>query len=384
MKVPIILGGIALLVMAGIGLTLLDQPSPQENVPQDSVNAQSQVAQPVTDLRTQKVQELLDGMSDEELVGQLFFARCPDGNEAERAMEYHLGGYILFGRDFVNRTPDTLREMLAGCQAGSKIPMLLGVDEEGGTVVRASYYPQYRESRFQSPQRLYLRGGIDAIIADAQDKAGFLKDLGLNINLAPVCDVSTSKSDYIYARALGEDAETTAVYVRAVVQETQQFGIGCVLKHFPGYGNNADTHTGIAIDRRSLITFRKSDFLPFQAGIEAGAGCILVSHNIVEAMDSQNPASLSPAVHALLRQELGFSGVILTDDLSMDAIGQLDTSTHPAVRALQAGNDMLIVSDFEVAYQAVLSAMQDGVLEKEAIQQAVTRVLNWKYDLGLL
>ena len=341
-------------------------------------------AQPVPDPRVTAVQDALQSLTLAQKVGQLFFARCPDGEEAAQAANYGLGGYILFARDFENRAPDSLREMLAECQSSSPVPMLFGVDEEGGTVNRISRYKQYRESRFLSPQKLYRRGGMDAVTADAEEKAALLHGLGITVNFAPVCDVSTDPADYIYPRAFGKDAAQTSAFVSAVVRATQAGGVGCVLKHFPGYGSNTDTHTGIAVDKRPLSTFEQSDFLPFAAGIEAGAGAVLVSHNIVECMDAERPASLSPAVHRFLREQLGFDGVSLTDDLAMDAIVRYTNGASAAVTALQAGNDMLLSSDIDSQYPAVLAAVRDGTLSEIQIDSACARVLGWKYDLGLL
>ena len=157
-----------------------------------------------------------------------------------------------------------------------------------------------------------------------------------------------------------------------------------MLKHFPGYGNNVDTHTGIALDERPYETFQTSDFLPFTAGIQAGADAVLVSHNIAAAMDETLPASLSPAVHQVLREELGFDGVILTDDLAMDAVAQYAQDGSVAVLAVQAGNDMIVTTDFETQIPQVVAAVEDGVISEERIDQSVARVLAWKYDLGLL
>ena len=159
---------------------------------------------------------------------------------------------------------------------------------------------------------------------------------------------------------------------------------GMVLKHFPGYGNNADTHTGIAIDERSMDSFRQSDFLPFEAGIEAGAQSVLVSHNVVTCMDADHPASLSAEVHRVLRDALGFDGVILTDDLIMDAIRDYTGGENAAVLAVQAGNDMLTSSDFLTQYNAVLAAVRDGRIAKSAIREAAVRVIDWKMQLGLI
>ena len=164
-------------------------------------------------------------------------------------------------------------------------------------------------------------------------------------------------------------------------------GMGAVLKHFPGYGDNADTHTGIVTDERPLETFRTSDFLPFQAGIEASDGttAILVCHNIVTAMDPDRPASLSPAVYRILREELHFDGPALTDDLSMKAATQYagEQGQSPAVLAIAAGCDMVVTTDFKAQIPQVLAALEDGTLDMEAIDAALRRVLGWKYDLGL-
>lgn len=325
-----------------------------------------------------------DSLTLEQQVAQLFFARCPDVQAAELAAQYDIGGYILFGRDFENQTPDSLRETIASYQQAAATPMLIGVDEEGGTVVRVSGYPAFRAGRFQSPQALFAEGGLERIQSDTKEKDTLLSSLGINVNLAPVCDVSTSPSDFINARAFGQDAQATSDYVRTVVEQMQTDGMGMVLKHFPGYGNNVDTHTGIAQDNRPLEQFRSSDFLPFTAGIEAGAQAILVCHNIVSCMDGTLPASLSPAVHEVLRDELGFDGVIMTDDLVMQAITDYTGDADAAVLAVQAGNDMLISSDFVTQYNAVLAAVQNGTIRETAIRDSAVRVLRWKIALGLI
>lgn len=325
-----------------------------------------------------------DSLTLEQQVAQLFFARCPDVQAAELAAQYDIGGYILFGRDFENQTPDSLRETIASYQQAAATPMLIGVDEEGGTVVRVSAYPAFRADRFQSPQALFAEGGLERIQSDTKEKDTLLASLGINVNLAPVCDVSTSSSDFINARAFGQDAQATSDYVRTVVEQMKTDSMGMVLKHFPGYGSNVDTHTGIAQDNRPLEQFRSSDFLPFTAGIEAGAQAILVCHNIVSCMDGTLPASLSPAVHQVLREELGFGGVVMTDDLVMQAITDYTGDADAAVLAVQAGNDMLISSDFVTQYNAVLAAVQNGTISETAIRDSAVRVLRWKIELGLI
>lgn len=343
------------------------------------------VTQPQPDPRQEAIEALLAAMTVEEKVGQLFFARCPLGDAAALAKEYHLGGYLLFGRDFKQKTPQQVQETIASYQAAASIPMLIGVDEEGGTVARVSANPAFRAQRFSSPQQLYAQGGLEAIVADTVEKDALLQSLGINVNFAPVADLSTDPEDFIYPRTLGRDARETADYIAQVVIQMEADRMGSVLKHFPGYGPNVDTHTGSALDERPLEQFWAEDFLPFQAGIQAaqgGSAAVLVSHNVMAAVDKTLPASLSPAVHRLLREELGFQGVVLTDDLAMDAAAQYGASA--AVLALQAGNDMLVTTDFAAEIPQVLSALQEGTLSMQQIDQAAARVLGWKYDLGLL
>ena len=370
---------------AGEGSGQEPSQSAMAPAPEAGTSAQPQSApEPEPPTQEELLQAMVDTMTPEEKAGQLFWVRFPETGWDELAREWHPGDFLLFGRDFKNRTPEELRTLLASLQETSPIPLLLGVDEEGGTVVRASYYPAFRAEKFRSPQALFAAGGLEAVRADALDKSAFLLDLGLNVNLAPVCDVSTDPADFIYARAFGQDAQATAEYADTVVSAMGEAGIGSVLKHFPGYGSNVDTHTGIAIDERPLETFRESDFLPFQAGIEAGAQAVLVSHNIVNCMDSDLPASLSPAVHDILRDELGFEGVIMTDDLIMEAITDYTGGENAAVLAVQAGNDMLVSSDFVTQYNAVLAAVQDGTISEERIRESAIRVIRWKMDLGLM
>lgn len=327
----------------------------------------------------------VDGLTLEQQVAQLFFARCPDVDAADLAAQYDIGGYILFGRDFEGQTPESVTQTIQSYQDAAATPMLIGVDEEGGTVTRVSLYSAFRAAgRFQSPQALFAEGGLKRIEEDTVEKDALLASLGINVNLAPVCDVSTDPADFINARAFGQDAQATSEYVRTVVEQMKTDGMGMVLKHFPGYGSNVDTHTGIAQDTRPIEQFRQSDFLPFAAGIETGAQAILVCHNIVACMDDTLPASLSPAVHDVLRDELGFDGVVMTDDLVMQAITDYTGDADAAVLAVQAGNDMLISSDFVTQYNAVLAAVEDGTITAGRIRESAVRVVHWKIELGLI
>lgn len=365
-----------------------DSSSGAPDASQDSEEPPSQpdpsVTSGSTENQDQIIEELLSTMTVEEKVGQMFFVRCPDTGGVEAVSQYKLGGYILFGRDFKDKTAEQVRNDISSYQSASGVPLLIGTDEEGGTVVRASSNPNLFSHRGLSPQALFAEGGMDSIIQDARQKSVTLLGLGVNVNLAPVADVSTDPNDFIYDRSFGQDAQATAEYVSNVVKTMDAEGIGSVLKHFPGYGNNVDTHTGVAIDERPYETFQTSDYLPFTAGIQAGADAVLVSHNVMSCVDNQLPASLSPAVHNELRSTLGFQGVIMTDDLAMDAVAAYAGDQSPAVMAVKAGNDMIITTDFQTQIPEVVQAVKSGEIDEAQIDQSVTRVLQWKYDLGLL
>lgn len=331
-----------------------------------------------TRLLEEKAKRYLAEMTLEEKVGQMFFVRYEKDTALSDLSQYHVSGFILFGRDFENQTKESIMTQMEEIKEASEYPLIIGVDEEGGTVNRVSRYTAFRDTPFLSPQQLYKKGGFDLIVSDTIEKAKLLLGLGINMNLAPVCDVTKSSDDYMYARSFGKGAEETSVYVQKVVSTMKDEGILSVLKHFPGYGNNGNTHTDICVDNRPYETFLEEDFLPFQAGIDAGADAILVSHNIVTCMDADMPASLSANVHTILREKLGFEGVIMTDDLVMEAITKYTDGKAAAIEAVKAGNDLLIASDYQTQIPAVIEAVQSGEISEDTIDQAVMRVLIMK------
>ena len=358
------------------------EPSPAPAPPTAYEPSPAPVPEPPAD----PLEKFLDSMTLAEKGGQLFFVRCPVENAAEDVRAYHLGGYILFGRDTKDKTANELIQAIQSYQDAAAVPLLIGVDEEGGTVVRVSSNPHLRSEKFASPQRLYSLGGMERVVADAREKDVLLDALGFNVNLAPVVDVSSNPNDFIYPRAFGQDAPATADYVSAVTFQMTADGMGSVLKHFPGYGNNEDTHTGIAVDERPYEDFVNSDFLPFSAGFKSGGAmtAVLVSHNIVECMDGELPASLSPNVHRILREELGFDGVVMTDDLAMEAVSAYAGDGAVAVMALEAGNDLVLTTDYRTQIPKVIEAVENGDLAESVIDAACRRVLRWKQALGLL
>ena len=331
-----------------------------------------------------EAEELLSTMSLEEKIGQIFLVRYPEKGVINEIKEYAPGGYILFGRDFKNETKQSILEEINDCQNASKIKMIFGVDEEGGTVVRVSAYKAFRNSKFKSPQDLWKDGGLSAILQDSNEKSSLLKSIGLNMNLTPVADVPTKESSFMYKRSFGRGANETAEYVSELIKTMNRDNMLSAMKHFPGYGDNTDTHTGIAIDNRSYEEFENNDFLPFKSGIEAGGPCILVSHNIVKSMDENKPASLSENVHKILREDLNFSGIAMTDDLAMDAVKSYVENGEAAVQAVLAGNDMIISSDFVPQKQEILKAIQEKKINEDMINKAVRRIISMKIAYGII
>jgi len=361
--------------------------TPPAEVPMEEILPPVEVLPPTPEeLAEAAVESLLSSMTLEEKVGQLFFVRVPAENAAEDVATYHLGGYILFGRDTKDKTANDLIQTIQSYQDAADIPLLIGVDEEGGSVVRVSSNPHIRSEKFASPQRLFSLGGLEKIVENTREKDLLLQALGFNVNLAPVADVSTHSNDFIYDRTFGQDAAATAEYVSAVTAQMAADSMGSALKHFPGYGSNVDTHTGIAIDTRPMESFKSADFLPFAAGMAAGGNTtsVLVSHNIVECMDADLPASLSPAVHDYLRIELGFNGPVMTDDLAMDAVADYANNHDVASMALWAGNDIVLTTAYRTQIPKVIEAVESGALSEDIIDTACRRVLRWKQALSLL
>lgn len=345
-----------------------------------------QVEKTETTIETSEVEEnkviedRLATMTLEEKVGQLFWARVPSDHQIEDLQSYHLSGYILFGRDFEGRSIEDIKALTKGYQAAAKISLLIGSDEEGGTVTRIS---SILETPFQSPMALYQQGGMDAVLSDTKQKAELLKSVGINAGLFPVADIARDHSAFIYDRTIGQDAQTTASYVQQVVEELKKSRVGSTLKHFPGYGDNGDSHTAIIQDNRSLDELRQADFLPFQAGIDAGADSVLVSHNIPSKIDTV-PSSISPKITDLLRKELHFKGVIMTDDFDMAGIADFVSQDEAAFQVIVAGNDLILGSSYQTQIPYLLKKISSGDLTEERIDESVRRILTWKYDLGLL
>ncbi len=346
----------------------------------------------------QKANEKLQTLTLEEKIAQLLIVDISASSSVDTSQKYAFGGYVLFKSFFQNKTEQQVKTEIVNLQKTAKIPLLIAVDEEGGSVVRVSSNPNLVKEPFSSPSEIYKKGGFEGIKQDTIRKSKVLENLGINLNFAPVVDIATSPNDYMYKRAFGEGKELTSEYAKTVIRESKKTKVSYTLKHFPGYGNNKDTHAGNSVDTRTYEEICENDLEPFRAGIEEGAEVVMVSHNVVTSIDENVPASISPAIHKLLREELNFSGIIITDDMKMGAIKEAYSLGKAVTKAILAGNDMMILSidkntidektneivTYENVIEYVKKAIEEGRIKKEIVNQSVRRILAWKYVKGLM
>ena len=319
-------------------------------------------------------------LSPEELDPGSVTAAGPGMAEALSSMP--VGGLFLQTANMVSQ--DQLRQMTADLQSMSRIPLLVTCDEEGGTVSRLM---RTVGTTWIDSMLNYQYDGTETAYRNAETIAGDMAALGFNLDLAPVADVWSNPSNTVIARrAYSDDFGQAAVLLPAAVEGFHAGGVACTLKHFPGHGDTSeDSHTGAAFVYKSLDELRQEELLPFRAGIEAGADAVMIGHLIVTAV-SDEPALFSHIiVTELLREELGFSGVVMTDALDMDAVSVGYTQGEIAVRALEAGVDLLLCpTDPDGVLSAMMEAVQSGRLTEDRIDESVLRILRLKEDRGFL
>ena len=334
----------------------------------------------------ERAEEILSSMTLEEKVAQMFMVYMPSKKATAIQKKYQFGGYLLFANNFKNNSYKKKQSQIKAYQKASKLNMLIAVDEEGGTVNRVSIYKQYRKSPFLSPQKLNSKGGLSNIRKDTKSKAKLVLDLGRNTNLAPVADTPYSKSDYICYRTFSTSAKKNSKYIKTVIKEMGKNNLVSTLKHFPGYGNNTNTHTGMSVDKRSWESFEERDLKPFKAGVDAGVPFLMVSHNVIDDFDKGVPASLSKKLHNYIRNDMNYDGIILCDGLGMSGVRDYvgGDKGEVAVRAVMAGNDMLCATDVGVQLRAIVKAVKDGRIELSQIEDSVTRIIMTKINYGLI
>lgn len=327
--------------------------------------------------KRKELSNIVQAMTIEDKAGQLLLVLDSKNLLTDQTMS----GCVLFEDDFANKSRNEVIENIERYQSNAKYPMIIAVDEEGGSVVRVSKY--LRDNRFRLPQDVYKSGGMDSIISDATEKSEYLKEFGINVNLAPVADVATNEDDYIYRRSFGVDADATSNYVRNVVMAMSDIKMGSVLKHFPGYGS-APGSGGTYHDSRDFNSLKNNDLLPFKAGIEAGANSILVTNNIIDSVDNQNPATLSKDIHDLLREDLKYNGVIMTDDVTDLNNNEFGNDSEIVIKAIKAGNDLIMTSRPQIYFESLITAINNDEICLNELDLSVLRVIAWKDSLDIL
>ena len=365
--------------------------TPQEPEPTDNTaNTPPQEVEPV--------QALLDSMSLDEKICQLFIVRPEDlggsypvtqvnENLDDLLMQYPVGGVVFFGENILDR--EQCISLIDGFQNGSRIPLFVCVDEEGGLVSRVGSNSAMGTTPFPEMGQIGRNGDPQAAYNVGYTIGSEIRKLGFNLDFAPVADVNTNPNNPIIgSRAFSSDPETAAVMAEACVKGFQDAGVISCLKHFPGHGDtDADSHTGYVSIGKSLEELTQVELVPFLKGIDAGVPVIMAGHIACPGItDDELPASLSPVlIDSLLRQQLGYTGVIVTDAMDMSAIADRYTAGEAAVLALQAGCDMVLIpADLDEAIDAVRQAVKDGTLTTARIDESVFRILKLKEAYGIL
>ena len=318
-------------------------------------------------------------ITPEALTGVGTAIKAGDGTK-EALNQYAVGGLVYFSKNI--QSQEQLTEMLANTKMYSKYPIFLGVDEEGGEVSRVADANIGAEN-VGSMADVGVGGDAQKAYDAGKTIGTYLSGYGFNLDFAPVADVLTNGDNKtIGSRSFGTDAAVVASMIPSLVTGMEETGISSCLKHFPGLGDTTvDTHDGMATTERTLEQFQAEEFTAFQAGIDAGADFVMVGHVSAPALTGDNtPASISKEVVGILRNDLGFEGIVITDALNMKAITEYYTSDEAAIKAIQAGADMILMpEDFEAAYNGVLQAVQEGTISEERINESLKRIYRVKY-----
>lgn len=339
------------------------------------------------ELRLARAQELLSAMTTHEKVCQLFILRpealtgaafTDDPGLWRTALEACPVGGIFFAAGNLSGLEGTANA-IAVMQGASKTPLFISVDEEGGAVARVA---STLGTTVFSPMYSYRGEGAATAYKNALTMARDIAALGFNLDFAPVADVWTNPANTVIGtRAYSGDPEEAATLVASAVEGFAEGGVLTVLKHFPGHGDTAeDSHYGLATSGKSLEELLSCELKPFIAGIAAGADMVMTGHILLPALDAENPATLSYAVTTeLLREQLGFDGVIITDALEMGALAGY-TDGEIAVRAIEAGADLLLSpTDASAAIEAVTRE-----ISPERLDESVLRILLLKLEKGII
>lgn len=355
------------------------EPEPEPVQPTEEELLEEIIAARISEMTLEEKVAGLFIVTPESITGVDVAVQAGDGTKT--ALEtYPVGGIIYSARNI--ESEEQIKEMLTKTVDYSITPLFLAVDEEGGEIARVAQ--ALGLDNVGAMADIGSTGDSGRAYEAMQTVGGYLKGYGFNLNFAPVADVLTNlDNESIGDRSFGSDATGVANMVVAAANGLEDVGVTPCLKHFPGVGSaGEDTHNGLVVVDRSLEQLREQELLPFAAGIESGIPMIMVGHiSLPQIIGDNTPATMSSAIMTeLLRAQLGFNGVIITDAMDMGAITEYYGADEAAVMAIRAGADMILMpEDFELAYEGVIAAVQDGTIAEERINDSLTRVYRIKY-----
>lgn len=337
----------------------------------------------------------IEEMTVEQKVGQLFFCafRRDEENrgitvwneEIEKTMQkYGIGGVVLFGENI--DTKEQTKQLIADYRAHTNIPLLIGVDEEGGRVSRLHASGKLEVVDIPAAREIGNNNDINQAYEAGKTIGEELKQLGFDVDFAPVADVNTNEQNTVIGdRAFSSDAEVVAEMATAFAGGLREEGISACAKHFPGHGDTVeDSHEGIAVANHTIEEMEVREWIPFQRAIEQNIDFIMAGHiTTPNATTDGFPASLShEMLTEQLRERLHFKGIIITDALDMGAVTKYKEQDS-SLLAIQAGADMVLMPyDLEKSYYAVCNAVREGILSEQELNEKVKRILSLKYDKG--
>lgn len=382
-----------LVLLTGCKNAVAEAPATTGTMPPTTPQTEPVVTEPVVAEPADPLLEKIAAMTLEEKVWQLFMIQPesleittdPSAITPELFELYPVGGLLITGDNVADGSQ--IRQFTAAIRQAFKIPALIATDEEGGTVSRFANKDALKLPKYKNAATVGASGDPADALEMGRTIGGYLKDFGINMDLAPVADVHTNpKNPIIGKRAFSSDPEVVREMVQAMAQGLREQGIIPTYKHFPGHGDTAqDSHRSLAVSEKTAEQLQVCEWLPYE-NLSADI-CVMVAHvALPQVTGDMTPATLSAEIiQGILRQQLGFDGVVITDAMEMQAIVNQYTDAEAAVLAIQAGCDLLLQpKDFRAAYEGLLAAVQAGEISEARIEESVYRILRLKQAYGLL
>ncbi len=361
-----------------------------EPIPESTPEPTPEVLEPTWEERLDTyVDERISEMTLEDKVAGLFVVKpeaitgvgtvIQAGDGTRQALEEHaVGGLVYFSENI--QSEEQLREMLSNTAQYARYPLFIAVDEEGGVVSRigSSIGPQ-----IDSAENIGATGDPENAYQTGVTIGTSLSGLGFNVDFAPVADLANVEGSIMEGRCYGSDVSVVSSFVTSMVRGLQEQNVSACLKHFPGMGSAIqDPHDGMASTDRTEEQFWAEELAVFQAGIDAGADMVMVGHMAAPALTGDNSPGIFSKVLVtdILREQMGFQGVVITDALDMSAISEYYAADEASIMAVLAGCDMLLMpEDYDKAYQGVLEAVRNGNIDEERINDSLRRIYRIKY-----